>query len=135
MKKLWLFCTLISMSLFLKAQSVTDYEKLLTSETSQSWKLDSFKLKFSNRLSKGNLLSFKLANKRVILNTNNKNDTLKWSIQLQNQPLLAILRIGHLYEFEIDFIQRENIIYMRLRDRPYGTKLIQFNEYFFIKAN
>jgi len=134
MKKLWLFPVLICFSLFSKAQSIADYEKLLTSESSQSWKLDSLKLKFSNRLSKGDLLNFK-ANKRVILNTNNKNDTLNWSIQLQNQPVQAILRIVSLDEFEIDFIQRNNITYMRLRNRTYGTKLEQFNEYFFIKTN
>ncbi len=134
MKKLWLFPALICFSLFSKAQSIEDYEKLLISKGSQSWKLDSLKLMFSNRLSKGDLLKF-IANKTVIVNTSNKNNTLNWSIQLQNQPVPAILKIEGFDQFEIDFIQREKITYMRLRDRTYGTKLKQFNEYFFIKTN
>lgn len=120
-----------------KTQSINEYEKFLTSDSIQSWIVDSFAVKgfaayvqeFSTR---GAVLTFKLVDKSVVFNSSNKaNDIRKWQFIKEGGSIS--LKIDNIKPYEIDFIKKNGVIYMRLHDADIPEKSFYVCEYYFRK--
>jgi hypothetical protein len=126
---------LIFFSFIARSQTVKDYVVLLTADLRQSWKLDSitFNSNYSD-LKKETVFLFKLNNQVILYNKLlQKKDTLTWF--LEKKERYALLSLGNIGRYEIDFLQKNNKKYMRLRDHITSQKNMAITEYFFTKSN
>src|SRR4051794_36995602 len=110
-------CICISLLIFNKAktQNIDEYQKFLTSDSSQSWRADSSSvtgfLTAIDEFKLGSVLTFKHANKSVIIEAPYKEKGIrKW--QLIKTGSSISLQIEKIKFFEIDFIKKNNSIYM-----------------------
>jgi hypothetical protein len=126
---IFLFLTLTA-----KSQTAKDYIVLLTADLKQSWKLDSITMNSNyTELKKEMVVLFKLNNRAVIFyNSLQKADTVSWF--LEKKEKYAILTLGEIGRYEIDFLQKNNAKYMRLRNEIPLQKNINVTEYFFIPS-
>jgi hypothetical protein len=118
-----------------KSQTAKDYIILLTADLKQSWKLDSITMNSNyTELKKEMVVLFKLNNRAIIFyNSLQKADTIAWF--LEKKEKYALLTLGELGRYEIDFLKRNNVKYMRLRNEIPIQKNINITEYFFIPSN
>ncbi|HEY4874888.1 MAG TPA: hypothetical protein VIH86_04910 [Puia sp.] len=118
-----------------KSQTAKDYIILLTADLKQSWKLDSITMNSNyTELKKEMVVLFKLNNRAIIFyNSIQKADTVSWF--LEKKEKYALLTLGEIGHYEIDFLQRNNVKYMRLRNEIPIQKNINITEYFFIPSN
>jgi hypothetical protein len=131
------FMKLISCVVFIfftltaKSQTAKDYIKLLTSDLTQFWRLDSITMNSNyTELKKEMVVLFKLNNRAIIFyGPSQKKDTIFW--YLEKKEKYALLSLGETQHYEIDFLQRNNVKFMRLRDEIPLQKNISVNEYFF----
>ena len=121
----------IFFSLTAKSQTAKDYIKLLTSDLKQFWKLDSITMNNKyTELKKEMVVLFKLNNRAIIFyGPSQKTDTIFW--YLEKKEKYALLSLGETRHYEIDFLQRNNVKFMRLRDEIPLQKNVSINEYFF----
>ena len=121
----------IFFTLTAKSQSAKDYIKLLTSDLRQFWRLDSITMNSNyTELKKEMVVLFKLNNRAIIFyGHSQKADTIFW--YLEKKEKCALLSLGETRHYEIDFLQRKNVKFMRLRDEIPLQKNISVNEYFF----
>jgi hypothetical protein len=127
---LLIFCTLTA-----KSQTIKDYVVFLTAGLRQSWKLDSvtFNSNYSD-FKKETVFLFKLDNQVILSNSQlQKKDTLTWF--LEKKERYALISLGNIGRYEIDFLQKNNKKYMRLRDEISVQKNMGITEYFFTKSN
>jgi hypothetical protein len=132
--------TLFSFFLFLitqnaNSQKLNDYVRLLTSGIKQSWRLDSITLNSSYGVfKKGSVLLFKLSNE-VILSESpmSKKERITWLMEAKDR--YALLDLGETGYFEIDFLQKNKIDYMRLRNQLSSKNNSSVLEYYFVKSN
>lgn len=126
-------------ALFANSQTLDNYLRALTSNSTQSWKLDSIKIHNVNdgKFKIGTTLKFKDDSKLVVVyNIEQKTDSLYWSLELrQSQSKYTVIHLGAFGNYEIDFIQNNNELFMRLRDEIAALKNIEVTEFFFIKSN
>jgi hypothetical protein len=126
---------LIFFSATARSQTIKDYVILLTSDLRQSWKLDSvtFNSNYSD-FKKETVFLFKLDNQVILYNSLlQQKDTLTWF--LEKKERYALLSLGNIGRYEIDFLQKNNKKYMRLRDEITAQKNMGITEYFFTKSN
>lgn len=117
------------------AQKLNDYVRLLTSGIKQSWCLDSVTLNSSYGVfKKGEILLFKLSNE-VILSEGPlfKKEKITWLMDAKDR--YALLDLGETGYFEIDFLQKNNKNYMRLRNQLSAENYNTVMEYYFVKSN
>ena len=114
-----------------KSQTAKDYIVLLTADLKQSWRLDSITMNSNyTELKKEMVVLFKLNNRAIIFyGPSQKKDTIFW--YLEKKEKYALLSLGENQHYEIDFLQRKNVKFMRLRDEIPLQKNISVNEYFF----
>ncbi len=121
----------ISFTLIAHSQTSKDYIKLLTAEREQLWRLDSITLNSNYaELKKEMVVLFKLNNKAIVFDgASQKKDTISW--YLTKKERYAILSLGEIGQYEIDFLRKNNLRYMRLRNEITIQKNINITEYFF----
>ncbi|HLY69750.1 MAG TPA: hypothetical protein VKR53_08470 [Puia sp.] len=134
MKVITLF-VFVFFSLTAKSQTAKDYIVLLTADLKQSWRLDSITMNSNyTELKKEMVVLFKLNNRAVIFyGSLQKADTIAWF--LEKKEKYALLTLGEIGRYEIDFLQRNNVRYMRLRNEIPLQKNINITEYFFLPSN
>ena len=72
----------------------------------------------------------------VVYNIEQKSYSLYLSLELrQSQSKYTVIHLGDFGNYEIDFIQNNNELFMRLRDEIAALKNIEVTEFFFIKSN
>jgi hypothetical protein len=122
------------LTLTAKSQTTKDYINFLTSGMKQCWRLDSVGMNSEyTELKKEMIILFKLNNEAFVLHqASQKTDTLSWYLEKKERYFL--LKIEQIGQYEIDFLQRKNVKYMRLRDEISFQKNIPGNEYFFISS-
>src|ERR1700748_862614 len=117
------------------SQNLNSYFKMLTSGLKQSWRLDSVTLNSTYGLfKKGAVLQFKLSNEVVVSdNSAHEKQTVSWLLWKKDN--YALLSLGDAGYYEIDFLQKNNVQYMRLRNQIRVEKNADVTEYYFVKAN
>jgi len=123
---LFIVCTLQATS-----QTTKDYIKLLTADLRQTWRLDSITMNSNySEFKKEMVVLFKLDNQAIVYYDHaQKKDTISW--YLEKKDRYALLRLGDLGQYEIDFLERNHQKYMRLRNEIPLEKNINIIEYFF----
>ena len=121
-------------ALIAKSQTSKDYIKLLTADTKQLWRLDSITMNTNYaELKKEIVVLFKLNNQAIVFyRPSQKKDTISW--YLEKKERYTLLSLGEIGRYEIDFLQKNNVKYMRLRDEIPVQKNINITEYFFIPS-
>src|SRR5579862_6258331 len=129
MMKICICFILIALAQPSKSQSTKDYIYILTSGLRQTWKLDSisFDSQYTD-LKKETVVLFRLDNQAVVIYNSQKKDTVPW--YLEKKEKYAMLTLGNIGEYEIDFLERNKIRYMRLRNEIGVQKDKAITEYF-----
>ncbi|HSZ86250.1 MAG TPA: hypothetical protein VK787_09480 [Puia sp.] len=133
--KIKLCFLLIFFTVTARSQTVKDYVILLTADLRQSWKLDSitFNSNYSD-FKKETVFLFKLDNQVILSNSHlQKKDTLTWF--LEKKERYTLISLGTIGRYEIDFLQKNDKKYMRLRNEVTAQKNMGITEYFFTKSN
>jgi len=121
-----------------KSQNLHEYLKKLTSDSKQSWKLDSVSTQYGHygKFKKGTILTFKLDNKTFLINDISlQNQTFTWSLESRESRLKYILlNIQGFERYEVDFVQIKGVLYMRLQDEIHSQKNIEVTQYYFVKS-
>lgn len=117
-----------------KSQTSKDYIKMLTADMKKFWRLDSITMNTNYAaLKKEIVVLFKLNNQAIIFyRPSQKKDTINW--YLEKKERYTLLSLGEIGRYEIDFLQKNNVKYMRLRDEIPVQKNINITEYFFIPS-
>ena len=120
-----------------KTQTIDEYQKFLTSDSSQSWRADSSAvtgfLTEIDEFKRGAVLTFRLADKSVKMQSPHKAmDARKWQLVKEGSSIL--LKIDNIKPFEIDFIQKNSLVYMRLRGAERPDKNVYICEYYFTRS-
>jgi hypothetical protein len=136
MKYLWV-CVLLLFFHRARTQNIDEYQKFLTCDSSQSWIADSSAvtgfLTLIDEFEIGSVLTFRLADNSVIIKLPYKEKEIrKW--QLIKVGSVISLKIDEIKAFEIDFIKKNSLIYMRLRGAESPNKNIYVCEYYFKKS-
>lgn len=129
------FCFLIFLTYNAKAQDLNKYFKLLTCGLKQAWKLDSVTLNSNYGIFKrGEVLLFKLSNEVVVFDNDTHNkQTITWLLGKKDN--YALINLGDAGYYEIDFLLRNKVEYMRLRNEIRPQKNMDVTEYYFVKSN
>jgi hypothetical protein len=117
-----------------KSQTEKDYITILTAERRQRWSLDSVTLNSNyTQFKKEMNVLFKLNNQAILsYGGSSKTDTVGWYLEKKEKYFL--LRLGEIGQYEIDFLQKNNLRYMRWRNEITLQKNINITEYFFIPS-
>jgi hypothetical protein len=130
---LWFFFLLFTQSA--NSQKLNDYVRLLTSGIKQSWRLDSVTLNSSyGAFKKGAVLLFKLSNEVIVSEGSMaKKERITWLMDAKDG--YALLDLGETGYFEIDFLEKNKVDYMRLRNQLSAKNNSSVLEYYFVKSN
>jgi hypothetical protein len=130
-----LVTVLLFISLTAKSQTAMDYTKRLTSGLEQAWRLDSITLNSQyGDFKKATVFLFRLNNRAYLsYGPSRKTDTVSWFLEIKHRYVL--LRLGMTREYEVDFLQRNHVEYLRLRNQILQQKNTDVKEYFFTRLN